>query len=187
MRIGCQPLRTAGQVETVAVPVQNRQIRFRKRAQARSCPLVGQLDTAPADFLDGTRKDPAAERLRHQLAPQADSERWQLPRQPVLDQGNFGCQERIGFGFVGADRSAQNDQQVGISDRVVDSGHRLRLHRMKHPSPRVPSPARASPDPQRQHGGGRRQSGDARSFRRARSTKRDLFVSLCTKFFQRAT
>ena len=70
MRIGRQPLRATGQVETVAVPMQNRRIRVPKRAQARSGPLAGQLNTAPADFLDRTRKHPAAERLRHQLAAQ---------------------------------------------------------------------------------------------------------------------
>ena len=37
----------------------------------------------------------------------------------MLNQGYLGIQERIGVGLVRANGSAQNNQQVGVSDRLV--------------------------------------------------------------------
>jgi len=58
--------------------MQNHRIGFLKNVQARRCTFAGELNASPADFLDVTRKDPTAERLRHQLAPKADSQSRQL-------------------------------------------------------------------------------------------------------------
>src|ERR1700722_17856998 len=72
MRVERQSLSALRQVEAIAMPVQHRGICFLKGAQAGGCSVIGQVDLAPADFLDRARINPAAERSGHQLAAKAD-------------------------------------------------------------------------------------------------------------------
>ena len=74
-RHGCggQQFGPFGQVENVAVPVQNGQIAI-KKTQRRSLARLGQLKGAPADFLFLARIDAGVEHGGYKLRAEADAE-----------------------------------------------------------------------------------------------------------------
>src|SRR6202043_1202903 len=66
-----QPHGVTRQIERIAVPMQNDGIVVPERLQARRLTFPGQMDGAPADFLDGSLEDLSAKRLGHELAAKA--------------------------------------------------------------------------------------------------------------------
>lgn len=117
--------RGGGQIEGVAMPVQNGRFAAQGRQAGRAAGL-GQRHRPPADFLEVAGIDAAAQRFRHQLRAEADAERRPLPTEAMLDQRDFTDNEGVVLGLVDADRAAENDHEICIPDRgvveVVDRG-----------------------------------------------------------------
>ncbi len=121
-----QQRRTFRQVELVAVPVQYRP--FRQRHQCRPASRLGQRDRREADFLVPHPPDPRAARRGDELRAEAHGQQWPLRAEAPLDQLQLLDEERVAVVLVGADRSAEHDQQVGrervhraeVGDRRID-------------------------------------------------------------------
>ncbi len=98
-------------VEGVAVPVQHRgAVEMRKRP----CLALGrERDRCPADLLDAHGGDARVEGRCHELGAEADAEHRAPGGKTSLDQRDLAREERIGVGLIGADRPAQDHQQVG--------------------------------------------------------------------------
>ena len=67
----------------------------------------------PADLLDGAGRNPRPERRRHQLRTEADAQYRLVRFEARADRRDLIADERIGIGFIDADRPAQHDQEVG--------------------------------------------------------------------------
>ncbi len=112
-----QQARALRQVERVAVPMKDVRRFLVERREAGPPPLVGESERLPAELFSPVRKDAASEGPSDQLSPKADPERRQPGGEPLLEQVDLVDQERIGFLLVGADRSAENHQEVGAPGR----------------------------------------------------------------------
>lgn len=77
-----------------------------------------------AYLLEAGREDPGAECGRNQLRTKTDAECRPLFRKARRDEGPLGSEERIGFVFIDANRTTQNDQQIR-RDRIAMTEVRL--------------------------------------------------------------
>ena len=109
------------QVECVAVPMEGFGPVLRQGSKGASVPSCGQFDRSPSDFLLASWVDPGAKRCRHELCAETNTERREISLQPEVDDAQFVEEERIAFAIIGSDRSAQDDEQIGVAScRRVD-------------------------------------------------------------------
>jgi hypothetical protein len=95
-----------------------------KRRQQQFSTLVCELQRRPADLLHRARGNAGAERRRHHLRAQANAERRLAGSQPRRHRGDLVGDERIDVGFINADRTAEDDQQIGRQQRLgIDRLH----------------------------------------------------------------
>src|SRR5215470_724733 len=122
---GGQQLGFAREVESVAVPVQHRGARAQLGERGLAAGF-GERERAPAQLLALASIDASAERLRHDLRAEAETEHGAAVPQAAFDGGDLSLEERIVPRLVDADRSAQNDQQIRIDEiagaEIVQAG-----------------------------------------------------------------
>src|SRR5277367_2200251 len=76
--VRCQSGGFAWQIERVPMPMQNDGVVALQRLQTGRSALLRQIYRAPADFLDRALENPAAQRSRHELTSETNSDRWNI-------------------------------------------------------------------------------------------------------------
>ena len=106
-----------GQIERIAMPMENSAVRQRAKAGCRS--RLGQQHRTPPDFLPAARVDRLPQRARHELRAKANPQSRQILRQSPLQQFNLPPKKRKIIPIVNTNRPAQNHQKIGLRNERI--------------------------------------------------------------------
>src|SRR5579883_975594 len=102
------------QIEGIAMPVQHR--RVAERCQAGGAASLAQKQRRPADLLAAAGIDAGAQGACHHLGTETDAEHGSPRGEAFADRVELVGDEGIDLLFIGADRPAEDDQEIGRRD-----------------------------------------------------------------------
>src|SRR5215831_556140 len=95
-------------------------------AQRPAAASLAELQLAPTDLLGGSRIDPRTERAGDQLRAETDAEGRARRGEAAFEERDLPAEKRVNGFFIGADRTAEHDDQVGRQRidpvDIVDAG-----------------------------------------------------------------